>query len=77
MDALTAVMEEEVLRKAWMEYTADMLCMIARPNYEKEIPLYSDLINKDTKTTNNMTADEIYDHVMNRLDELSGKGVRR
>ena len=74
MDALIAAMEEELHKKAWMEYTADMLCMIAKPNYESEIPLYSELINKGTKPNNNMTADEIYDHVMNRLDELSKKG---
>lgn len=49
-----------------------MLCMIARPNYETEIPLFSDIMDSE-KPDNKMTTDEIFDHVMNRLDEYAEK----
>lgn len=71
---LFSLVEEELELDSWRCYTANILCMIARPNYESEIPLYTDLI-EGKKPENNMTADEIYDHIMEKLDELEMKGA--
>lgn len=57
------------------EYMADMLCLIARPNYESKISLFSELWEKRGKSPENKTADEIFDDVMNKLDEYSKKGA--
>ena len=68
-DTLAVCVEEEVRQEALKEYMADMLCLIARPHYESKISLFSELWT-DKGAVSTMTADEIFDHVMNRLDEL-------
>lgn len=69
------MLEEELEEEAWKEYTANILCMIARPNYETTIPMYSELIAEEKKPENNLTADEIFNNVMDKLDELITKGA--
>ena len=74
MNALVVCIEEEAIQRARADYIANMLCMIARPNYETEIPLFSEMFEMMPKVEP-MTAEEIYNHVMDRLDEYSGKEV--
>lgn len=73
-DALIAMVEDELELDLWRDYTANALCLIARPQYESEIPFYTSLLGQE-KPENNMTAEEIYDQVMNRLDTLEMRGV--
>lgn len=73
-EALMLMIEDELEHESWKDYTANMLCMIARPQYESEIPLYTDLAEK-TKPENKMTADEIFDQVINKLDTLEMRGA--
>ena len=65
-------LEDEMKTDVWKEYTADMLCLVARPHYESKLPLYSELF-ESRNVNNNMTADEIFDHVVNKLDEMIAK----
>ena len=65
-------MEEELEDEAWRHYVANILCMIARPQYESTIPMYTDLMS-EKKPESNMTSEEIYNQVMGKLDELIAK----
>ena len=51
----------------WQEYVADMLCLIARPKYETEISMYSELVHKNVNKTANMTGEEVRQYVLKKL----------
>lgn len=68
------MVEADIEQEAWQDYTANILCMIARPQYESEIPMYTKLAGHE-KPENEMTSEEIFDNIMNKLDELAMKGV--
>jgi len=53
-----------------------MLCLIARPNYESKISLFSELWEKRGKSPENKTADEIYDGVLAKLDKYADKKLK-
>ena len=70
--ALMVCLEDEIKNDVWKEYTANFLCLVARPNYESKLPLYSELLEIE-KVNNNMTTDEIIDNVVSKLDEIIAK----
>ena len=67
------MVESELEDMAWKDYIANILCLIARPNYESEIPMYTDLIDWKKAVEDNRTAEEIYNSVIGKLEELEKK----
>ena len=49
-----------------MDYTADILAMIARPNYETNIPLFTELMNPEQQKPK--TASEIKSDILKKLE---------
>ena len=62
------MVREEAVQEAWREYTADLLALIAKPNYSSEIPLFSEMFRKKEEKPK-MTAEDIKQHILKRLRE--------
>lgn len=70
MDALYVTVRDEQVRSGWREYVADLLCLLAQPHYEKEIPFFRDTVQKKAEP---MTAEEIKQHVREKLHSFGRK----
>ena len=44
-----------------------MLCLIARPKYETEISMYSELVHRKTNKAAKMTGKEIKEYILGKL----------